>query len=135
MKVHLVTDGRGLAVLVTVGQANDALVLAPLLDTMVVPRLKGGPPRRNPRVVIADKAYSSAADQPYVDPVGPEYRLLERLPRASGTVTLWRHDDTSGRTDITVRFDDSQRSQCRIDSFWTNHSVDELIDWWRSAPL
>ncbi|MEV2223845.1 hypothetical protein AB0E01_28750 [Nocardia vinacea] len=75
------------------------------------------------------------ADRPYVGPVGPEYRLLESLPRASGTVTLWRHDDTSGRTDITVEFDDSRRSRCRIDSSWTNHPVDELIDWWRSAPL
>lgn len=73
--------------------------------------------------------------KPYGDPAESEYRLQERLPRLSGTVTLWRHDDKSGRTDITVRFDDSRRSRCRIDSFWTNHPVDELIDWWRSAPL
>lgn len=38
-------------------------MLAPLLEVVAVPRLAGGPPGRNPRVVIADKAYSSAVNQ------------------------------------------------------------------------
>lgn len=55
--MHLVADGhgRGLAVLLTPGQAGDAPMLAPLLEAVAVPRLDGGPPRRNPQVVIADK--------------------------------------------------------------------------------
>jgi transposase len=64
-KVHLVADGhgRGLAVLLTPGQAGDAPMLAPLMEAVAVPRLDGGPPRRTPQVVIADKAYSSAANR------------------------------------------------------------------------
>lgn len=64
-KVHLATDGHGhgLAVLLTPGQTHDSPWLAPLLDTVAVPRLDGGPPRRNPDAVIADRAYSSAANR------------------------------------------------------------------------
>ncbi|UGT72379.1 transposase [Nocardia gipuzkoensis] len=63
--MHLVTDGhgRGLAVLFAPGQAGDSPILAPLLEAVAVPRFEGGPPRRNPQVLIADKAYSSAADR------------------------------------------------------------------------
>ncbi|MGV9823846.1 IS5 family transposase [Nocardia xishanensis] len=64
-KVHLAADGHGhgLAVLLTPGQANDSPLLPPLLDAVAVPRLDGGPPRRNPDVVIADRAYSAASNR------------------------------------------------------------------------
>ncbi|WP_330234437.1 transposase [Nocardia sp. NBC_00508] len=55
----MAADGNGhdLAVLLTPGQTNDSPLLPPLLDAVAVPRLNGGPPRRNPDVVIADRAY------------------------------------------------------------------------------
>lgn len=64
-KAHLATDGqgRGLAVLLTAGQAGDSPMMPTLLDTVAVPKLAGGPPRCNPEAVIADKAYSSAANR------------------------------------------------------------------------
>ncbi|WP_428846814.1 IS5 family transposase [Nocardia terpenica] len=64
-KVHLAADGHGhgLAVLLTPGQTNDSPLLPPLLEAVVVPRLDGGPPRRNPEVVIADRAYSAASNR------------------------------------------------------------------------
>ncbi|WP_433594672.1 transposase [Nocardia sp. CA-145437] len=64
-KIHLATDGagRGLAVLLTPGQTNDSPLLPQLLDAVVVPRLEGGPPRRNPQVVIAGRAYLQAAQR------------------------------------------------------------------------
>lgn len=64
-KIHLAADGagHGLAVLLTPGQTNDSPLLQPLLDAVVVPRLEGGPPRRNPDVVIADRAYSAASNR------------------------------------------------------------------------
>ncbi|WP_438944106.1 IS5 family transposase, partial [Nocardia blacklockiae] len=64
-KVHLATDGagRGLAALLTPGQTNDSPLLPSLLDAVAVPRLAGGPPRRNPDVVIADRAYSAASNR------------------------------------------------------------------------
>ncbi|WP_433724422.1 hypothetical protein ACQP0C_27265 [Nocardia sp. CA-129566] len=64
--MHLAADGggRGLAVLLTPGQAHDSPMLAPLLKAIAVPRLEGGPPRRNPEVVIADHAYSRRRTEP-----------------------------------------------------------------------
>ncbi|WP_433202709.1 hypothetical protein ACQP1G_12750 [Nocardia sp. CA-107356] len=73
------------------------------------------------------------AGKPYGDPVDPDYRVHERLPRPSGIVTIWSR--ASDRVGVSVTFGDSQRGQCRIDSGWANHSAEELIDWWRSAPL
>lgn len=52
-----------MAVLLTPGQTNDSPLLPPLLEAVVVPRLDGGPPRRNPEVVIADRAYSAASNR------------------------------------------------------------------------
>lgn len=49
--------------LLTPGQTNDSPLLPPLLDAVAVPRLEGGPPRRNPDVVIADRAYSAASNR------------------------------------------------------------------------
>ncbi|WP_203237048.1 IS5 family transposase, partial [Nocardia panacis] len=64
-KAHLATDGngRGLAVLLTAGQAGDSPMMPAVLDAISVPRLTGGPPRRSPDRVLADKAYSSASNR------------------------------------------------------------------------
>lgn len=64
-KAHLAVDGngRGLAVLLTAGQAGDSPMFADVLDGVVVPRLAGGPPRTRPDAVSGDKAYSSAANR------------------------------------------------------------------------
>lgn len=64
-KAHLATDGngRGLAVLLSAGQAGDSPMMPVLLDAIAVPRLTGGPPRSNPDRVLADKAYSSASNR------------------------------------------------------------------------
>lgn len=64
-KAHLATDGhgRGLAVLLSAGQAGDSPMMAAVLDAIAVPRLAGGPPRCNPDRILADKAYSSAANR------------------------------------------------------------------------
>jgi transposase len=53
-------DGRGrpMSILVTPGQAGDNPQTFPLLDQVSVRRGWGGRPRRRPRRVIADKAYS-----------------------------------------------------------------------------
>ena len=38
-------------------------MLPAVLEQVAVPRLDGGPPRRNPDMVIADKAYSAASNR------------------------------------------------------------------------
>ena len=64
-KAHVATDGdgRGLAVLITPGQAGDSPMFEAVLAQVSVPRLDGGPKRRNPDTVIADKAYSAASNR------------------------------------------------------------------------
>ncbi len=86
-KAHLATDGNGhgLAVLVTAGQAGDSPMMSAVLDAIAVPRLSGGPPRRNPDRVLADKAYSSAANR----------ELLRR--RRIGAVIPQRSDQVANR--------------------------------------
>jgi transposase len=65
IKAHLATDGggRGLALLVSPGQAADSPMLPTVLEQVRVPRLASGAPRRSPDVVIADKAYSAASNR------------------------------------------------------------------------
>ncbi|KIA60826.1 transposase [Nocardia vulneris] len=64
-KAHLATDGngRGLAVLLTGGQAGESPMMPAVLDAIAVPRLAGGSPRRCPDRVLADKAYSSESNR------------------------------------------------------------------------
>jgi transposase len=59
-KIHLAVDGRGLpmSILITPGQAGDNPQLLPLLDQVSVRPPGSGRPRKRPRRVIADKAYS-----------------------------------------------------------------------------
>jgi len=63
-KIHAAVDGRGrpLAVVVTGGQRNDAVMLAQVLDEIVVPRHRGRA-RSRPDAVIADRAYSSGVSR------------------------------------------------------------------------
>jgi transposase len=60
-KIHQLVDGRGrpLVIAVTPGQAGDSPMLGRLLSHLAVRRLGPGRPRTRPRMVIADKAYSS----------------------------------------------------------------------------
>ncbi|MFD6451277.1 transposase [Nocardia sp. NPDC060220] len=93
-KAHLATDGNGLglAVLITAGQAGDSPMTPAVLDAIAVPRLVGGPPRRNPDRVLADKAHFSAA-----------YRELLRgkwitavVPQRSDQVANWKRRGRAG---------------------------------------
>ena len=60
-KIHVLADGhaRPLAVLVSEGQASDATYLEPLLDTVRVPRVGRGRPRKRPRILRLDRAYGA----------------------------------------------------------------------------
>ncbi|WP_433526781.1 DUF4328 domain-containing protein [Nocardia pseudovaccinii] len=85
---------------------------------------------RNPSVQI----YCSQGRQ-YGVPPGHGDVFLERLPRQTGSVTIWRAAESSTSAAISLSFDDSRRSQCTIYSTWNNHSEGELVNWWRAAPL
>lgn len=79
-KVHLAVDGRGLpmSILVTPGQAGDNPALLPLLDQVSVRRPGPGRPRRRPRRVIADKAYSHPSTRRALRARGVAFTCPER---------------------------------------------------------
>ena len=59
-KIHLVTDGQGvpLVAVVTAGQAHESKSFETTLEAIRIPQQGPGRPRRRPRAVAADKAYS-----------------------------------------------------------------------------
>ncbi|MDK7883937.1 IS5 family transposase [Corynebacterium striatum] len=65
-KTHAGVDGkdRTMVIIVTGGQCHDGVVLPDVLEELRVPNLSdAGRPRVRPNVVIADRAYSSAANR------------------------------------------------------------------------
>ncbi|MHA6803660.1 IS5 family transposase [Salinifilum ghardaiensis] len=67
-KIHLACEqGRKpLSLLITAGQAGDSPQMIPVLDAIRVTRPGRGRPRTRPDRVLADKAYSSAANRRYL---------------------------------------------------------------------
>ncbi|MFI2285714.1 IS5 family transposase [Nocardia beijingensis] len=67
-KLHLACEHglRPLSLLLTAGQAGDSPQFAAVLDGIRVPRLGRGRPRVRPDRVLADKAYSSAANRAHL---------------------------------------------------------------------
>jgi transposase len=66
--VHLVADGRSrpIARLTSPGQHGDSPAFIPLLGCVRIRRRGPGRPRSRPARVLADKAYSSAANRAYL---------------------------------------------------------------------
>src|ERR1700692_3012454 len=67
-KIHAAVEGGGrlLSALITAGQGGDSPMFAPVLEQICVPRVGRGAPRRRPDAVLADKAYSSAANRKHL---------------------------------------------------------------------
>ncbi|WP_433665196.1 IS5 family transposase [Nocardia sp. CA-128927] len=93
-KTHLVADGhgRGLAVLITPGQAGDSPMLADMLDGVKVPRLDAGAPRTTPDELIGDKAYSAAANRKLLR----RRRIKAVIPERADQVTNRKRKGRSG---------------------------------------
>jgi transposase len=67
-KVHLACEQgqRPMFLLLTAGQRGDSPQFIAVLEGIRVPRLAGGRPRTTPDRVLADKAYTSAANRAYL---------------------------------------------------------------------
>ena len=67
-KLHLACEQglKPLAMLLTGGQAGDSPQFTAVLEAITVPSLECGRPRTRPNRVLADKAYSSAANRAYL---------------------------------------------------------------------
>jgi transposase len=88
-KVHLATDGRGrpLGMLVTAGQRHESTQLAPLLDTIRVPRPGGlGRPRKRPAHLTADRGYSYTTCRRLLRRRGIAHTIPERSDQQAARV-------------------------------------------------
>ena len=85
-KIHLATDGKGrpLGLLLTGGNAADTSFLTPVLDTIRVRDGRPGRPRTRPDRVLADKAYTSAANRRYLTDRGIKVTIPERQDQKAG---------------------------------------------------
>ncbi|MEU9663778.1 IS5 family transposase [Streptomyces chartreusis] len=92
-KIHLACDGRGrpLAILLPPGQRHDSICARPLLESIRVPRIGLGRPRRRPDQVIADKAYSSRGVRAYLRKRGIAHTIPEKTDQR-------RHRHNRGRS-------------------------------------
>lgn len=95
-KIHLAVDGKGrpLGLLLTAGNAADTSFLAAVLDTISVGDGRPGRPRTRPDRVLADKAYTSAANRHYLTNRGIKVTIPERDDQKAGRV---RRGSAGGR--------------------------------------
>jgi transposase len=85
-KIHLATDalGRPLGLLLTGGNAADTTYFSSVLDTISVRDGRPGRPRTRPDRVLADKAYTSAANRRYLTGRGIKVTIPERDDQKAG---------------------------------------------------
>ncbi|GGB70917.1 DDE transposase [Deinococcus soli (ex Cha et al. 2016)] len=92
-KIHLCVDGqaRPLSIVLSAGQASDGTYLLPVLDSIRVPRIGAGRPRKHVPVLRVDRAYGA-----------PKYRRLLRK-RGIACVCPEREDAKKWRLKRGVR--------------------------------
>jgi transposase len=85
-KIHLATDGKGrpLGLVLTGGNAADTSFFTTVLDTISVNDGRPGRPRRRPDRVLADKAYTSAANRRFLTTRGIKVTIPEREDQKAG---------------------------------------------------
>jgi transposase len=85
-KIHLATDalGRPLALVLTGGNAADTTYFTTVLDTIRVHDGRPGRPRTRPDRVLADKAYTSAANRAFLTGRGIKVTIPERDDQKAG---------------------------------------------------
>lgn len=95
-KIHLATDalGRPLGLLLTGGNAADTTYFTTVLETISVRDGRPGRPRSRPDRVLADKAYTSAANRKFLTDRGIKVTIPEREDQKAGRL---RRGSTGGR--------------------------------------
>lgn len=85
-KIHLAADGAGrpLGLLLTSGNAADTTYFTEILDTISVRDGRPGRPRCRPDRVLADKAYTSAANRTFLTARGVKVTIPEREDQKAG---------------------------------------------------
>lgn len=85
-KIHLATDakGRPLGLVLTGGNAADTTYFTTVLETISVRDGRPGRPRSRPDRVLADKAYTSAANRRFLNDRGIKVTIPEREDQKAG---------------------------------------------------
>ncbi len=85
-KIHLAVDGKGrpLGLLLTGGNAADTSYFTTVLNTISVRDGRPGPARTRPDRVLADKAYTSAANRRHLTGRGIKVTIHERDDQKAG---------------------------------------------------
>lgn len=78
-KLHVRADGAGkpMALVLTPGHRHETIAFVPLMEAGAVPRPGPGRPRRRPRRLVGDKAYSSGFIRAYLRRRG----ICQTIPR------------------------------------------------------
>ena len=95
-KIHLAADGKGrpLGLLLTGGNAADTTYFSTVLQTISIRDGRPGRPRSRPDRVLADKAYTSAANRRFLTERGIKVTIPEREDQKAGRV---RRGSAGGR--------------------------------------
>ncbi len=81
-KFHLVTDGKGtpLAVTVTAGQAHESKSFEEVMDAVQIPQSGPGRPRLRPEALAGDKGYSFKWIRDWLRTRGIERVIAQKSP-------------------------------------------------------
>lgn len=92
-KIHLCVDGhaRPLGFTVTAGQCADVTQIAPVLDTIAVPRSGPGRPRKRPTCLRVDRAYGARAHRQIIQRRGIRCICPERRDAMAARQRRRRH--------------------------------------------
>jgi transposase len=98
-KIHLATDGKGrpLSLVLTAGNAADTSLFTTVVGGIRVNDGRPGHPRTRPDQVLADKAYTSAANRRFLTERGIKVTIPEREDQKAGRA---RRGSAGGRPRI-----------------------------------